>query len=156
MKLSSRSEYGLRAMVELAQTYGSGPLALADIARAQGLSEGYLEQIIAPLRRAGLVLATRGVKGGYALAASPSSVTAGQIMRALEGPLDLIECASEHGSVSSCKRELACGSRRLWLKLRDSIVDVLDSTTLADLCPSASAGEVEKDRPRHVGALSGP
>ncbi|MEK7281563.1 MAG: Rrf2 family transcriptional regulator [Chloroflexota bacterium] len=64
MKLSSRSEYGLRAMVELAQAFGSGPLALADIARAQGLSEGYLEQIIAPLRRAGLVLAGVGIEFG--------------------------------------------------------------------------------------------
>ncbi len=134
-------------MVELAQTYGSGrPLALADIARAQGLSEGYLEQIIAPLRRAGLVLATRGVKGGYALSTNPSAITAGQIMRALEGPLDLIECASEHVSVSSCKREMACGSRRLWLKLRDSIVDVLDSTTLADLCPSDSTTGEKKEK----------
>ncbi|MBF8264629.1 MAG: Transcriptional regulator superfamily [Dehalococcoidia bacterium] len=155
MKLSSRSEYGLRAMVELAQSYGSGPLALADIARAQGLSEGYLEQIIAPLRRAGLVLATRGVKGGYTLAASPKSITAGQIMRALEGPLDLIECASEYGSESSCKRELACGSRRLWLKLRDSIVDVLDSTTLADLCTGDSTPGDKKEKPRHVGVLAG-
>ena len=154
MKLSSRSEYGLRAMVELAQTYGSGPLALADIAHAQGLSEGYLEQIIAPLRRAGLVLATRGVKGGYTLAASPTSITAGQIMRALEGPLDLIECASEYSSESSCKRELACGSRRLWLKLRDSIVDVLDSTTLADLCPGDSKTDDKKEKLRPIGALA--
>lgn len=153
MKLSTRSEYGLRAMVELAGAYGSGPVALADIARAQGLSEGYLEQIIAPLRRAGLVLATRGVKGGYALAAIPSTITAGQIIRALEGPLDLIECASEYGSESSCKRELACGSRRLWLKLRDSIVDVLDSTTLADLCPSGSTTGDKKENPRPVGAV---
>lgn len=135
MKLSSKSEYGLRAMVELATAYGSGPVALADIARSQGLSEGYLEQIIAPLRRAGLVRATRGVKGGYTLAASPAAVTAGRIIRALEGPLDLIECASEFGAEVSCQRELACGSRRLWLRLRDSILDVLDSTTLADLCP---------------------
>ncbi|MBI4288876.1 MAG: Rrf2 family transcriptional regulator [Chloroflexi bacterium] len=152
MKLSSRSEYGLRAMLELARTYGSGPMALADIARAQGMSEGYLEQIIAPLRRAGLVLATRGVKGGYVLASAPSSVTAGQIIRALEGPLDLIECASEDSAEASCRRELGCGSRRLWIKLRDSILDVLDSTTLADLCPAAPIGETAK--PSRVGALA--
>lgn len=138
MKLSTKSEYGLRAMVELARAYGTGPLALAEIARTQGVSEGYLEQLIASLRRAGLVVATRGVKGGYTLAASPASVTAGRIIRALEGPLDLIECATEYGAESSCQRETACGSRRLWLRLRDSIVDVLDSTTLADLCPNLS------------------
>lgn len=153
MKLSSRSEYGLRAMVELAKAYGHGPVALADIARAQDLSEGYLEQIIAPLRRAGLVVATRGVKGGYALAASPDSISAGRVIRALEGPLDLIGCASEDATDASCRRELACGSRRLWIKLRDSILDVLDSTSLADLCPAASVGEAGK--PPHVGALAG-
>lgn len=155
MKLSTRTEYGIRAMVELARAYGSGPLALADIARAQGLSEGYLEQIIAPLRRARLVVATRGVKGGYSLVSSPASVTAGQIMRALEGPLDLIGCASEYGSVVSCERELVCGSRRLWLKLRDSILGVLNSTTLADICREDLTYEGVEEKPRHVGALAG-
>lgn len=134
MKFSTRGHYGLRAMVALAQAQGQGPLALAEIARAEGLSLGYLEQLMATLRRAGLVEATRGTHGGYRLAAEPDEVTVGDVLRALEGPVAPVECASEVLGPAVCEREGACPTRRLWERMRDSIVQVLDSTTLADLC----------------------
>lgn len=134
MKFSTRGHYGLRAMVALARAYGQGPVALGEIARSEELSLGYLEQLVAALRRAGLVEATRGTHGGYRLAAEPARVTVGEVLRALEGPVAPVECASEVLGPAVCGREGACPTRRLWERMRDSIVQVLDSTTLADLC----------------------
>ena len=139
MKFSTRGHYGLRAMVKLAQAYGEGPLALNDIAQAENLSEGYLEQLVAALRRAGLVKSKRGIRGGYQLTAQPSSITVGEVLRALEGPLAPVECASEVMAPGCCERETVCASRLVWQRMRDSIAQVLDSTTLADLCPERSS-----------------
>ena len=136
MKFSSRSHYGLRAMVALARSYPRGPVPLAEIARSEDISFGYLEQLLASLRRAGLVGSTRGVHGGYQLTAAPDRVTVGQVLRALEGPIAPAECASETGNHGYCHRETDCLSRVFWENLRDSIARVLDETTLADLCPS--------------------
>ena len=133
VKFSSKAHYGLRAMVELAQTYGSGPVALSDIAQAENISQRYLEHLIAKLRHAGLVKATRGAQGGYQLGVTPNSITVGEVLRALEGPITTAQCASEAGS-DSCTREAMCSSREVWRKVRQAITDVLDSITLADLC----------------------
>ena len=135
MKFSSRSHYGLRAMVALAQSYPQGPMPLAEIARSEGISLSYLEQLIAGLRRAGLVESTRGVHGGYRLTAAPGDVTVGQVVRALEGPIAPAECASETENAGLCHRETDCPSKAFWSHLRDNIARVLDETTLADLCP---------------------
>ncbi|MBI4295068.1 MAG: Rrf2 family transcriptional regulator [Chloroflexi bacterium] len=137
MKFSTRAHYGLRAMAELARSYHLGPLSLAEIAQAEGLSLGYLEQLMAKLRRAGLVQATRGVHGGYHLAAPPSVVTVGNVLRALDGPLDPVRCVSEVVEHCDCQRYDSCSSRPVWQKLRDTMAEVLDSTTLADLVPPA-------------------
>ena len=134
MKLSSKGHYGLRAMLALAKAYGSGPVALAQIAEAERLSTGYLEQLVAKLRRAGLVQSTRGMRGGYRLACQPASVTVGEVLRALEGPIAPLECASEVANPGCCQQELGCPSKQVWERMRDSIALVLDSTTLADLC----------------------
>lgn len=133
MKLSTRSHYGLRAMADLARSYGKGPVSLTDIAEAEGLSLAYLEQLIAALRRAKLVVATRGVHGGYQLAREPRSITVGDIVRVLEGPLAPVWCASEEASESSCERQSDCVTREVWVKIRDSIAKVLDSTSLDDM-----------------------
>ena len=121
MRFSSRAHYGLRAMVELARAYETGPLALAEIARAEDLSLGYLEQLMARLRRVGLVEATRGARGGYRLIAHPSSITVGQVLRVLEGPVAPVECASEEAGCEPCEREAACSSRLIWRKIRDTL-----------------------------------
>lgn len=147
MKLSSKAHYGLRAMVDLAQAYGGEPVALSSIAQTEGLSLGYLEQLTLRLRKAGLVEGSRGIKGGYRLAASPCMVTVGKIVRALEGPVILLECASGSGKSSSCQQEARCFSRQIWQQLQDSIVEVLDSTTLADLCSPLLSTAKKKVRP---------
>jgi Rrf2 family transcriptional regulator, cysteine metabolism repressor len=134
VKVSSKAHYGLRAMTELAQAHGRGPLALSEIARAEHLSLGYLEQLMAALRRAGLVEATRGASGGYRLTREPAAITVGQIYRALEGPIGPVECVEDGYIAGSCDREPACASRGIWRRVRASIEQVLDSTTLADLC----------------------
>ena len=134
MKFSTRSHYGLRAVLSLARAYGRGPLPLSDIANEERLSLGYLEQLLLVLRNAGLVQSARGVKGGYQLCCHPSEVTVGQVLRALDGPLTPIECVSDNRAAERCGRENDCASRVLWQRMRDSVASVVDSTTLADLC----------------------
>ena len=120
-------------MVELARFYGQGPLPLAKVSRLQDISLAYLEQIVASLREAGLLVSTRGAHGGYHLAREPQAITVGDVLRALEGPIALVVCASEVRQTGRCEREEMCLTRPVWEKVRDSIVTALDSTTLADL-----------------------
>lgn len=120
-------------MVELARSYGRGPLPLAEVSRVQNISLAYLEQIVAPLREAGLLVSTRGAHGGYHLAREPQAITVGDILRAVEGPIAPVVCASEVSQPGCCEREQVCLTRPVWEKVRDSIVTALDSTTLADL-----------------------
>lgn len=140
LKFSSRSHYGLRAMIALARSYPKGPLPLAEIARAENISLNYLEQLMAPLRKAGLVESTRGVKGGYELTSDPATVTVGQVVRTLEGPIAPAECASEIENPGCCQREMDCPSKTLWEHVRDNIAQVLDATTLADLLATGQVG----------------
>ena len=137
MKLSTREQYGVRAMVELARSFGQGPLPLTEVSRLQNISLAYLEQIVAPLREAGLVVSTRGAHGGYHLARQPQAITVGDVLRALEGPIAPVQCVSEVRQGDRCEREEVCLTRPVWEKVRDSIVTALDSTTLADLIEQA-------------------
>ncbi|QWU15042.1 transcriptional regulator, BadM/Rrf2 family [Paenibacillus sophorae] len=123
MKISTKGRYGLTIMMELAARFGEGPTSLKSIAEKNGLSEHYLEQLIAPLRNAGLVKSIRGAYGGYILSREASNITAGDIIRVLEGPISPVDFTEEDDPAK----------RDLWLRIRDSIADVLDSTTLADL-----------------------
>ncbi|BFH67481.1 MAG: Rrf2 family transcriptional regulator [Paenibacillus dendritiformis] len=123
MKISTKGRYGLTIMMELARSYGEGPTSLKSIAEKNNLSEHYLEQLIAPLRNAGLVKSIRGAYGGYILPESPEQVTAGEIIRVLEGPISPVDFTEEDDPAK----------RDLWLRIRDSIAQVLDSTTLKDL-----------------------
>lgn len=138
MKVGTRSHYGVRAMVELARVHGGTPLSLTEIAAREGLSIPYLEQLVIPLRRAGLVEGSRGVHGGYRLTKEPSSITVGEIVRALEGPVEIVACASEVIDPACCEKEPFCPSKLLWQRVHASIASVLDSTTLADLCHSGA------------------
>jgi len=140
LKFSSRSHYGLLAMVALARSYPRGPVPLAEIARSENISLSYLEQLIASLRKAGLVESTRGVHGGYELTADPATVTVGQVVRTLEGPIAPAECASEIENPGCCERESDCPSKILWEHVRDNIAQVLDATTLADLSSTGELG----------------
>jgi Rrf2 family cysteine metabolism transcriptional repressor len=123
MKISTKGRYGLTIMIELAKKHGEGPTSLKSIAQANDLSEHYLEQLIAPLRNAGLVKSIRGAYGGYILTDIPSKITAGDVIRVLEGPITPVEGIEGE---EPAKREL-------WIRIRDAIKDVLDNTTLEDL-----------------------
>lgn len=132
MKFSAREQYGLRAMAELARHYGEGPVSLSDVAGAEGLSLSYLEQIVSLLRRAGLLESQRGARGGYVLTREPARITAGDIIRALEGTLVDVPCLSDNVALP-CARESCCATRSVWAAVRDKLVETLDSMTLADL-----------------------
>jgi Rrf2 family protein len=123
-------------MFELASKYGQGPVPLRVIAEDQEISENYLEQLIAVLRKAGLVESIRGPQGGYKLAAPPENVTVGDVVRVVEGPIAPMDCVSE-GSQVDCGRAGCCASRIIWEKVRDSISEVLDGFTLADMVSEA-------------------
>jgi Rrf2 family cysteine metabolism transcriptional repressor len=137
MKVSTRGEYGVRAMVALAKHYGQGPLSIAAVSKASSVPMPYLEQLIGPLRRAGLVESTRGAHGGYQLSRHPRDVWVGEVYRVMEGPVAPMDCVSEDESEQTCPLIDGCETRPVWLRMRDAIVATLDSTTLADLISQA-------------------
>ncbi len=132
MRVSAKELYGLRAMSEFARHFGHGPLSLAEIARAQGISQPYLEQIAIDLRRAGLLHSQRGAQGGYYLSRPPEAMTPGDVIRALEGSILPIQCVAEQ-KCTPCSLEEGCSARGIWEQVRDRLVETLDSITLADL-----------------------
>lgn len=123
MKISTKGRYGLTIMMELATKFGEGPTSLKSIAEKHQLSEHYLEQLIAPLRNSGLVKSVRGAYGGYILSCTPEEITSGDIIRILEGPISPVDFTEEDDPAK----------RDLWIRIRDSIAEVLNSTTLATL-----------------------
>ena len=131
MKISTKGRYGLTIMIELAKKHGEGPISLKTIAQANELSEHYLEQLIAPLRNSGLVKSIRGAYGGYVLSDLPTKITAGDVIRVLEGPITPVEGIEDE---EPAKREL-------WIRIRDAIKDVLDNTTLEDLANHSEDGD---------------
>ncbi len=135
MQFSKRSEYGVRVMTELAVHYGFGPLSLTEIARDQSMPLPYLEQIVALLRRAGLVISHQGVHGGYELSRAPSDVVMSDVIDVLEETIAPMLCAPMDGATMQCGRESMCGSKELWRRVRDAVAGALDTTTLADLMP---------------------
>ena len=133
MKISSKGHYGLLAVAELARHYEERLVSLAEIASAERLPLPYLEQIVAPLRAAGLVEATRGLHGGYRLSRHPSQVSVGEVVRRLEGPIALVECTTEGYVSGTCEREPGCTSRGVWRQVSEAINQVLNTLSLADL-----------------------
>ena len=133
MKVSSRGEYGVRAMVALAKNYGQGPMSIAAVAQSSSVPMAYLEQLIGPLRKAGLVKSTRGAHGGYQLTRDPSDVRVGEVYRVMEGPVAPMDCVSEDITEQTCPLIDGCETRPVWLRMREAIVSTLDSTTLGDL-----------------------
>src|ERR1700727_2639277 len=138
MMFSTKAEYGVRVMVELARRAGDEPVPLAEIAAHDGLPLAYLEHLVARLRKAGLVDSRRGSRGGYLLTRSPTEITMAEVVEALEGSIAPIECISQQpdGRIV-CSRESdpahVCPTKLLWTRVRFSIVRTLMETTLADL-----------------------
>ena len=148
MMFSTKAEYGVRVMVELARRAGAEPIPLAEIAAHDGLPLAYLEHLVARLRKADLVASRRGSRGGYMLARPAAEITMAEVVEALEGSIAPIECISEaaDGSIV-CSRESSpshtCPTKLLWTRVRFSIVSTLRETTLADLLvtPPIPVGE---------------
>ena len=137
LAFSTKGEYGVRLMVQLGRRYGSGPASLAEIAADEDLPRPYLEQLAIALRDADLVVSTRGARGGYELSRPPVEIPMADILRALEGPIAPMVCASEEPEhLPGCDRTSRCTVNLLWLRIRDAITDTLDAITLADLVPS--------------------
>ena len=130
MNISTKIRYGARAMLELASHYGEGPIELKEIARKENISLKYLEQVINPLRMAGLVKAIRGSRGGYSLAKSPSEICLYDLIETLEGPLNLTECL--HDS-KVCQKVPSCVTREIWKEVSDTISKIFYSVTLEDM-----------------------
>lgn len=129
MKLSTKGRYGVKAMVDLAIRYGDSPVSIKSIAERQNLSEFYLEQLFAPLRRAKLIKSIRGAQGGYVLNRSPKDITVADIIEVLEGPIEISSCLD----TTECDNMDICPTRLLWEKIKKSIDDVTSSITLQDM-----------------------
>lgn len=138
--VSTRGEYGMRLMVELARNWGHGTVSLHAVAEREGLPEAYLEQLVATLRRVGLVTGKRGAGGGYMLAKEPSGITAGDVVRALEGPIEPQICTAEGDAVANCALQPGCATHHVWMNLQATIARALDGMTLADLVKTATKG----------------
>lgn len=126
-------------MVALAKHYGHGPMSIALVAKESSVPPAYLEQLIGPLRRAGLVESKRGAHGGYQLSRSPELVRVGEVYRVMEGPVAPMDCVSEDESEQTCPLIDGCETRPVWLKMRDVLVETIDSMTLADLINQGKA-----------------
>ena len=155
MRLSRRSEYGLRALVDLVRHDDDGPIALATLAERNRLPAKFLEQIMATLKHAGVVRTTLGAHGGYALAADPSSVSIGRVIRLLDGALAPLGCVSlRYYEPCSCVDEATCPLRDVMLDVRDAMLEILDTETLADLAARPGRPSIDP-RGRHADALAG-
>lgn len=140
MKLSTRTRYGIRAIIELAGNHGKGPLQIKLIAKRQEISVKYLEQLMAILKSAGFVRSVRGAKGGYFLSSPPNQIKLSEVFNCLEGPVTTVECVSDE---NYCARIVDCIARGVWVEVQEAIENVLQSITLQDLV----------DRSRSKGAL---
>ena len=130
MKLSTKSRYGLRAVIEIAKTYGSSPAKRKNVAANQGISDSYLENILIVLKNNRIIETTRGVNGGYVLSRSPREITVLDVVNSLEGPLDLVDCVTS-GSV--CAKTETCATRTIWKEVADAWKAILGAITLQDV-----------------------
>lgn len=141
MKFSTKSRYGLRAMIELALHYTEDPISVKTIAEKQGISEAYLERLMSTLARRRLAKSIRGAQGGYLLSRDPAKVKVGEVIRALEGDIVPVDCVNKEDP-AECDRFEICVSRIVWGRVQEAVNDTLDSITLQDLVDELS----EKDK----------
>jgi len=135
MKLSKKSEYALRALIQIALHEGEELVRLQDLARKENIPFKFLEGILRDLTNVGILRSKRGVGGGYVLNKPPHQTTLGQVIRLMDGPLAPIRCVSKTAyAPCSCPDETACGLRSVMQEVRDAIARILDQTTLADVC----------------------
>jgi Rrf2 family protein len=145
MKISSRGQYGLRALSVLTARHGGGPVQVREIARAEGLSAKYLEQLLGRLRSGGLVRSVRGARGGYVLAREPNVITVREVLLLLEGSLAPTSCVEADAPCGP--DDDRCGVHGLWAGLHEAVLGYLNSHTLADLARSAAAAPTSVREP---------
>jgi Rrf2 family transcriptional regulator, cysteine metabolism repressor len=137
MKLSTKARYGLRSALEIAKMYDSDtPAKRKDIAAKQNISDSYLENILIILKNSRIIETTRGINGGYILSRPPKDISVLEIINALEGPLDLVECVS---SAAACEKSDTCTTRSIWKELADAWKAILEKKTLQDLLDHETA-----------------
>jgi Rrf2 family protein len=155
MRLSRRSEYGIRALIDLVRSDADAPVPLAALAQRNNLPPKFLEQIMATLKHGGIVRTTLGAHGGYAIADDPATVSVGRVIRLLDGALAPLPCVSlRYYARCSCPDEATCALRDVMLDVRDSILAVLDEETLADLAAREGRASIDP-RGIHADALAG-
>lgn len=131
MKISTKGDYGIRALIELSHHFGEArPTQSGEIAARQKIPESYLEQLLTTLRRAGFIRSVRGPLGGHALVRTPADIRVSEVIEALEGSIMPIDCLEDG---SNCTKAGGCAQREMWEAVRKAILDVLDNTTIADL-----------------------
>jgi Rrf2 family cysteine metabolism transcriptional repressor len=145
IKLSTKGRYGLRAMVEIAVRQDEGPVTSHTISQSQDISERYLEQLLIPLKQAGLVKSLRGSQGGYILGRKPEDIIVGEIISVLEGPIAPTECVND-SYPETCKRSDFCVTRKIWSEVKEAINKVLNSYTLEDLVRETRNIEIKGTR----------
>jgi Rrf2 family protein len=139
MRLSSKGDYGIRALIELAHRYGDArPTQSAEIAARQRIPESYLEQLLTTLRRAGFIRSVRGPQGGHALLRSPGEIAVSEVIEALEGPLVFSDCLDER---SACAQNGGCAQRDMWADVRNAVDGVLSKVTIAELAKRDRAAQ---------------
>ena len=132
MKLSTKGRYGLRAIIDLARYSENEPVSISSIAARQDISERYLEQLVALMKKAGLVKSIRGASGGYVLAKDVREISVGDVLRALEGDLEPVKCAAYDGS-ESCSSSGECVTKYVWRKINETINQTVDNMKLYEL-----------------------
>ena len=134
MKLTTKGRYGLRAVIDLAMYAKNDPVSLSDVAERQNISISYLEQLVAKLKKTGIVQSTRGAQGGYALAKAPEEISVGEILRALEGSLSPVDCSAVDGEgETECSASNFCVTKYVWKRINDSINDTVNNMFLSEL-----------------------
>jgi Rrf2 family protein len=155
MRLSRRSEYGIRALVDLVRHGDDSPVALASLAGRNNLPPKFLEQIMSTLKHGGIVRTTLGAHGGYAMAADPATISLGRVIRLLDGALAPLSCVSlRYYGRCSCPDEATCPLRDVMLDVRDSMLEILDQETLADVAVRPGRASIDPRRV-HADALAG-
>ena len=145
MKLSTKGRYGLRAVLDLALHSKEAVVPLSEIATRQDVSISYLEQLIAKLKKAGIVTSIRGAQGGYKLARDPTTLSVGEILRALEGNLDPVNCAELTGEGEPCSASDNCVTKHVWMRISDSINNAVDTLMLSELMEQSETVNTKND-----------
>ena len=148
-QLSKRTQYSLRALYALTRKYGAGPVLITNLAHDETIPKKFLEQILVSLKSAGFIASKKGKGGGYMLAQAPEKITIGSVIRAVEGPLAPLPCASEtrFRKCDECVDIQTCGTRIVMRRVRDAMAAILDETTLAMVCEQVDQAVTKRNKP---------